>query len=408
MIFFRFFDRICQIEGDMYMVSLELKKYLDNLSIYNSNKDNITCLEKISNLFSNELDDFIYLINKYPMFVELLDCIFENNRTLIINNEITKVSSNKKFISIMNLYCIYNNIDINYFNNEDLSYSRYYYFYSIRDIPVLSENEEKLLFIKYNHGNEDDRKFSVDKLVKCNLKLVFDHTKKNVKKGDSFEDLISECSINLIKAIEKFDISKGYKFSTYATWWIRQAISHSSDRNKRSSYIYIPFYLKKVINEYNDYCNEFLCTNGRVPKDDEIERDLCYSKEMVNLVKQQSYMDITSIDEPVNEFGDTFLDDFLSDNSSGDFEKRIYDKEILEIFNSVLDFLKVSDRDRKIFSMKCGLYNGDEMTFKEIASIYGVTYQRIEQIYYNIIKKINKSEEAMSYFDGYLNKVKQH
>ena len=367
------------------MISLDLKRCADNLSVSDSNSDNISSLLNLLNFYSDDLESFIYLIERCPKFVQLLDKIFHDNRMLIINNEFSNVCSNKRIISIINLYCIYNNIYINY-------NSKY-----VKNISVLSKAEEELLFIKYN--DPKNRSLILNELVAHNIKLVMSIvSEKQFPENIEVDDLIEEGKSGLIIAIEKFDVSKGCRFSTYATWWIRQVVWKYL--NEESKLFSVPCQFNSKIVEYDNYVNKFKQFNGRIPTYDEIKRDLGYDNKKIDLIRQTMY-DPIYIDSQIDGDNNHFIDSLIVDSSISieeDYDKKELHKLLYEI---ILSLKSVSNRDKKIFIKYYGLDGNYGLTSIQLAEVFKCSTQRIQQINSRILKMIQNSSEYTSQLNEY-------
>jgi RNA polymerase primary sigma factor len=253
------------------------------------------------------------------------------------------------------------------------------YLREIGRIPLLTFDEELDLAQKVLEGNEEAKQ----KLAESNLRLVVSIAKKYVGRGMLFLDLIQEGNMGLIKAVEKFDYKKGYKFSTYATWWIRQAITRAIADQART--IRIPVHMVETINKLIRTSRHLLQMLGREPTPEEIAQEMEISVEKVMEI-QKIAQDPVSLETPIGEEDDSHLGDFIPDDESpAPHDSAAYTllKEQLEEVMSTL-----TPREAKVLKLRFGLEDGKARTLEEVGKEFQVTRERIRQIEAKALRKL--------------------
>ncbi len=260
------------------------------------------------------------------------------------------------------------------------------YLKEIGAIPLLTPAQEVEVAKRIEAGDEEAKQILID----SNLRLVVSIAKKYVGRGLLFLDLIQEGNIGLIKAVEKFDYTKGFKFSTYATWWIRQAITRAIADQART--IRIPVHMVETINKMTRIQRLLVQDLGRDPIPEEIaEKMEDMTAERVNEI-QRSALDPVSMETPVGDENDTFLGDFIEDKSTMTPEEYTHNQLLKETIEEVLSTL--TEREEKVIRLRFGLDNGRTWTLEEIGKKFNVTRERIRQIEAKAIKKLKGPQRA--------------
>ena len=267
------------------------------------------------------------------------------------------------------------------------------YLKEIGKVPLLSAEEEISLAQRMEEGDEEAKK----RLAEANLRLVVSIAKRYVGRGMLFLDLIQEGNLGLIKAVEKFDYRKGYKFSTYATWWIRQAITRAIADQART--IRIPVHMVETINKLIRVSRQLLQELGREPTPEEIAEEMHMSVERVREILKISQEPV-SLEAPIGEEEDSHLGDFIQDDNvpvPADAAAFTMLKEQLE---EVLGTL--TEREQKVLRLRFGLDDGRARTLEEVGKEFNVTRERIRQIEAKALRKLrhpSRSRKLKDYLD---------
>ena len=298
------------------------------------------------------------------------------------------------------------------------------YLKEIGKVPLLTAAEEIDLAMKIEAGVEATEKLEADdageieldrrerrrlgrieqmgldakqQLIEANLRLVVSIAKRYVGRGMLFLDLIQEGNLGLIRAVEKFDYKKGFKFSTYATWWIRQAITRAIADQART--IRIPVHMVETINKLVRIQRQLLQEKGREPTPEEIGEQMGLSAERVREIQKISQEPV-SLETPIGEEEDSQLGDFIEDDSAVVPPDAASFSMLHELLGKVLDGL--AERERKVISLRFGLEDGHQRTLEEVGREFGVTRERIRQIESKTLAKLrhpSKSSKLKDFLD---------
>lgn len=257
------------------------------------------------------------------------------------------------------------------------------YMKEIAQYPLLSADEELALAKRISEGDEEAKQ----ELINANLRLVVSIAKKYTGHGISLLDLIQEGNLGLMKAVDRFDYTKGNRFSTYATWWIRQSITRALA--DQSQTIRVPVHLSENIGRYRKKVKELTQTLGRDPSREEVADAMGISPEKVDELWKYS-QDTVSLDSPVGEENDSELGDFVKDDKTEDPEEVVEDENVREEVDDALDIL--TDKEREVIELRFGLRDGRTRTLEEVGQKLGLTRERIRQIEAKALKKLKQSK----------------
>ena len=253
------------------------------------------------------------------------------------------------------------------------------YLKEIGRVNLLSAKEEIALAMRIEEGDEEAKR----RLAEANLRLVVSIAKRYVGRGMLFLDLIQEGNMGLIKAVEKFDYRKGYKFSTYATWWIRQAITRAIADQART--IRIPVHMVETINKLIRVQRQLLQDLGREPSPEEIAEDMDLTPEKVREILKIAQEPV-SLETPIGEEDDSHLGDFIEDQDATSPSEHAAYEMLKEQLEDVLDTL--TDREENVLRLRFGLDDGRTRTLEEVGKVFGVTRERIRQIEAKALRKL--------------------
>ena len=267
------------------------------------------------------------------------------------------------------------------------------YLKEIGKIPLLKPHEEVEYAKRMHEGDE----LAKQRLVEANLRLVVSIAKRYVGRGMLFLDLIQEGNLGLIKAVEKFDYTKGYKFSTYATWWIRQAITRAIADQART--IRIPVHMVETINKLIRVSRQLLQELGRDAKPEEIAKEMDLSEEKVREIMKIA-QDPVSLETPIGEEEDSHLGDFIPDDDAPAPDVSAAYSLLKEQIEEVLGSL--NEREQKVLKLRFGLEDGRARTLEEVGKEFDVTRERIRQIEAKALRKLrhpSRSKKLRDYLD---------
>ena len=267
------------------------------------------------------------------------------------------------------------------------------YLKEIGKVPLLTAEEEKNLAMRMENGDMDAKK----RLAEANLRLVVSIAKRYVGRGMLFLDLIQEGNLGLIKAVEKFDYRKGYKFSTYATWWIRQAITRAIADQPRT--IRIPVHMVETINKLIRVQRQLLQEKGREPYPEEIAEKMNLPVERVREIQKISQEPV-SLETPIGEEEDSHLGDFIQDDNvpvpAEAAAFTLLKEQLVEVLGTL------TEREQKVLRLRFGLDDGRARTLEEVGKEFNVTRERIRQIEAKALRKLrhpSRSRKLKDYLD---------
>lgn len=267
------------------------------------------------------------------------------------------------------------------------------YLKDIGRVPLLTPEEELDLAKRMTEGDKEAK----DKLINANLRLVVSIAKRHVGRGMQFLDLIQEGNLGLMKAVDKFDYTKGFKFSTYATWWIRQAITRSIADQART--IRIPVHMVETINKLTKVSRQLLQDLGREPTQAEIAEAMGITEQKVIEI-QKIALDPVSLETPIGEEDDSHLVDFIEDTSAvapmDSAEAKMLKAQVEEILNSL------APREAMVLILRYGLKDNRPRTLEEVGKEFNVTRERIRQIEAKALRKLkhpNKVKKLRDFVD---------
>ncbi len=267
------------------------------------------------------------------------------------------------------------------------------YLKEIGRVPLLTSEEEVELAIRISEGDVNAKR----RLSEANLRLVVSIAKRYLGRGMHFLDLIQEGNLGLIKAVEKFDYTKGFKFSTYATWWIRQAITRAIADQART--IRIPVHMVETINKVKKVSSQLLHQNGHEPSADEIAEELDMPVEKVREIMRVAQEPV-SLETPIGEEEDSHLGDFIPDDDAPAPADAASHTMLREQLMEVLDTL--TPREEKVLRLRFGLEDGRSRTLEEVGKEFNVTRERIRQIEAKALRKLrhpSRSKKLKDFLD---------
>ena len=318
-----------------------------------------------------------------------IDIIFDNCEQIITSGQLEKISEKFTAISILETYCMINNIEIEENENRNLNEismpndSVKSYLREIGTYKLLTPEEEREIAIKARNGS----KYAREKLINCNLRLVVNKAKKYIGKLE-FLDLIQEGNIGLIRAVDKFDPTKGYKFSTYATWWIRQAMTRAI--HEKSRIIRIPNYTQAKLKQLSEIYDKYVEEHDRQPSIKELAKLMNVKEDTVRTLINYRKTPI-SIDSKINDEDDSELIDFIPDGTNiiKDYEDNDLKIQLFKLFKEA----RLTDKEVDVLKLRFGI-DEDKLTLAKVGKKYGVTRERIRQIEKKALKKLGRIKET--------------
>ncbi len=266
------------------------------------------------------------------------------------------------------------------------------YIKEVRKIPLLTAKEEVELAKKARKGDIKAR----DKMIRSNLRLVINIAKKYMHLGIPLMDLIEEGNVGLMRAVEKFNPNKGFRFSTYAAWWIKQGITRSVFDQSRT--VRIPVYVNELLTKYKKTNERLMGKLKRVPTDTEIAKSMRVSVDKITSIRSASTR-TSSLDAPIDEEGGNEIIDLIEDKNSASPEQEVNKFFTKERLAGLMGY--VSDRERQVLNLRFGLINDRSHTLAEVSKKLKVSRERIRQIEENALRKLKKfisdqEKEAMT------------
>ena len=385
---------ICTIYNDIYHRAAEPHTYRkENKMDENEKKMDVNELiekEKKDSLgtggFDDGLDDLDYDIDKMDKVYDALDEGGIPTGGEISSSEIDKIESEVENFGVgENMERILEQEGVTIDDPVRM------YLKEIGRVPLLdSDSELELAKIMTDESKPaEERQAAQDKLVEANLRLVVSIAKRYVGKGMFFLDLIQEGNLGLMKAVEKFDYTKGYKFSTYATWWIRQAINRAIADQART--IRIPVHMVETIHKVNRYQRQMLQELGREATADEIGEKMGMSADKVREIMKIAQEPV-SLETPIGEEEDTHLGDFIPDEDTpapADAASQTILREVLD-----RELHTLTPREEHVIKLRFGLYDGRCRTLEEVGKEFDITRERIRQIEAKALRKLRHPSRA--------------
>ena len=259
------------------------------------------------------------------------------------------------------------------------------YLKEIRQFPLLTVEEERELIDRIGRGDMSAR----DRLVESNLRLVVSIAKKYQNNGLTLMDLIQEANIGLLIAVEKFEPERGYRFSTYASWWIKQTISRALDN--KSKLIRLPAYVVEGVNKMKNVERALTITLGREPTLEEVAKEMGLDEAKVKKLRDSS-KEISSLDVAVGDDDEATMGELIADTSSLTPEESMENQTKTEVLDTILGTLE--DREGDVIKYRYGLMDGEPRTLEEVGQIFGLTKERIRQIEAKALRKLRNPFRA--------------
>ncbi len=378
----------------------DTKKYIEKLDKNNSNKAFLDLVNyfKENNTVINE-EEYEKLIDNYQFIANAIN-------TLISNDEFQElIEDNEYIICLMETYN--EKIEKNLYNDNLESFDQVQYEANVdnydyvriflneaANYKLLTHEETLELFKKIKAGDKKARKT----IINHNLRLVINIAKRYQNHGVEFIDLIQEGNIGLMKAVDKFEPEKGFKFSTYATWWIRQSVSRSIFDDGKT--IRIPVHAHEAINKIKKAKNQLTQILGHEPNIEEISKETGYELDKIREMERINQLTV-SMETPVGDESDSTLGDFLTDEQAEDAVQLIENSDLRNILFSALDTLE--KRQREVIEMRFGLIDGNPMTLDEVGKYYNITRERVRQIEHKALSRLRRNTRVKNSIYNYLN-----
>ena len=357
-------------------------------------KELLAAAKKKKNVLEyQEINDFFQGIAlEEDQFDKILETLEQNNVDILRISEDDDVDDEEIILSEEDEVDV-ENIDLSVPDGISIEDPVRMYLKEIGKVPLLNAEEEIELAKKMEMGDQDAKK----RLAEANLRLVVSIAKRYVGRGMLFLDLIQEGNLGLIKAVEKFDYRKGYKFSTYATWWIRQAITRAIADQART--IRIPVHMVETINKLIRVSRQLLQELGREPTPEEIAEQMNMPVERVREILKISQEPV-SLETPIGEEEDSHLGDFIQDDNvpvpADAAAFTLLKEQLMEVLGTL------TEREQKVLRLRFGLDDGRARTLEEVGKEFNVTRERIRQIEAKALRKLrhpSRSRKLKDYLD---------
>lgn len=373
-----------------------INSYINSfIKVSTKEKENITMLKDLDNFFeTNNIErnpELYEKILKNDIINKIIETIINSNLEKIQQKGLTEISSNHNIILLLEMYCENNDIEfkqeindiLNYVESNCESLSSLGLYLNQISKKLLTKEEEKRLFELKEQGDET----ATRKIAEYNLLLVVHIAKSYVGKGLDILDLIQEGNIGLMTAINKFDYRKGYKLSTYATWWIRQSIQRSIMSSTRL--IRIPFYLCEKVNKYTEVMRMMEKELQRTPTKKEICEKMNITEEQIKEL-ETALQGTISMNTLIGDECDSELGDFIASDDET-IEDQYIKNSLSEELIHILDKINLTPREKMILLERFGFNDNKPKTLEEIAKILGITRERVRQIEAKALRKIRVS-----------------
>ena len=357
-------------------------------------KELLAAAKKKKNVLEyQEINDFFQgMVLEEDQFDKILETLEQNNVDVLRISEDDDVDDEEIILSEEDEVDV-ENLDLSVPDGISIEDPVRMYLKEIGKVPLLNAEEEIELAIRMEVGDQDAKK----RLAEANLRLVVSIAKRYVGRGMLFLDLIQEGNLGLIKAVEKFDYRKGYKFSTYATWWIRQAITRAIADQART--IRIPVHMVETINKLIRVSRQLLQELGREPTPEEIAEQMNMPVERVREILKISQEPV-SLETPIGEEEDSHLGDFIQDDNvpvpADAAAFTLLKEQLMEVLGTL------TEREQKVLRLRFGLDDGRARTLEEVGKEFNVTRERIRQIEAKALRKLrhpSRSRKLKDYLD---------
>ena len=373
-----------------------INKYLKDSMEY---EESINNLKKLDNFFQiyNYIPNFdilFQLIEKNSLFSKTIESILQKHKTRLLSSNLEDIFDNSTIVFIIEAYCMLNNIeikgskeskkDILDTESDSVTDNLKTYLQEINRRPLLTAEEERELAKRISRGDSQAKEI----FIESNLKLVVSIAKRYTGRGLSLLDLIQEGNVGLIKAVETFDVNRGCKFSTHATWWIRQAITRAIENHAKT--IRIPAHLFQKIRDYKNSVANLEIKLNRQPTINEIADEMGMSIAEVTKLHQLQY-DTISMNILIGDDEDTELENFIPASVEAPEEEAIVSSMQLQV-RKLLEDCNLKSREKEVLLLRYGFNNNTPMTIEEISKIFNISRERVRQIESKALMKIRRSK----------------